>query len=165
MSNHAPMHMWVAWGTDSPFRQHLKSRDIPPVTGRHDTLAVARDVVSAHIIVGWHHWAPAAEFWPYSTEAAITPNKLYLIDKKVILVSPQPFFISQPISYFHRNRHFFATIERIIAPVSIICGMNCQGQTYKGKLAGVAMFLVRSGRSFRAVGPISSGKSRPSRSA
>jgi hypothetical protein len=32
-------------------------------------------------------------------------------------------------------------------------GMHCQGQTSKGKLVGGAMFLVRSGRSFRAAGP------------
>jgi hypothetical protein len=28
----------------------------------------------------------------------------------------------------------FATVERIIAPISIIFSMNCQGQMQKGKL-------------------------------
>jgi hypothetical protein len=63
--------------------------------------------------------------WPYSTEAVIPPNKLYLIDRKIILVSPQSSFISQPISYSRRNRYFFATIERLMAPVSSMFGMNC----------------------------------------
>jgi hypothetical protein len=90
---------------------------------------------------------------PYSTEAAIRPNNLYLIGKKEVPVSPYSFLISQPISYSHRNRHFFATVEEITVPISIIFGTNGQGQTGKRKLGYVAAFLIRSGRSFRAVGP------------
>jgi copper resistance protein C len=70
------------------------------------------------------------------------------------LASPYPASIPRRISLIRRNRHFFATFERLTVPVSGIFVTNCLCQTRKGKLACVAMFLVRSGRSFRAAGPI-----------
>jgi hypothetical protein len=79
---------------------------------------------------------------PCSTEAAIPPNRLYLMARKGILASAQWATIRLRISPIRQNRHFFATVERIIAPISIIFGTNCQGQTCKGKLKYVAMFLI-----------------------
>src|SRR6266850_433858 len=91
--------------------------------------------------------------WPYGTVAAIPPNRLYLFAKKDILASLQLASIPRRISPIRRNRHFFATVERLTAPVAGIFVMNGQRQTQKEKLACVAMFLVMSGRSFRAAGP------------
>jgi TnpA family transposase len=85
-------------------------------------------------MAGWSRRSLSCATWPYSTEAAITPNKLYLLGKKEIFVLLQPLFMSQPISHFRWNRYFFTTVGRIIALVSIIFGTNCQGQTRKGKL-------------------------------
>jgi hypothetical protein len=73
---------------------------------------------------------PHAPSRPYSTVAAIIPNKLYLIGGKES-IPPQLFGVISPI---HQNRHFFVAFERITAPISIIFGTNCQGQTGKGKL-------------------------------
>jgi hypothetical protein len=67
-------------------------------------------------------------------EAAIRPNRLYLIDQKEILASAQPFFISRSMSLVCRNRHFFVTFARLTAPVSVIFVTNGQGQPQKGKL-------------------------------
>jgi hypothetical protein len=72
--------------------------------------------------------------WTYGREAAIRPNRLYLIDKKEVLASPQPFPLSQSISLVRRNWHFFVTFARLTAPVSVIFVTNGQGQPQKGKL-------------------------------
>jgi hypothetical protein len=66
---------------------------------------------------------------PSSTEAAIPPNRLYLIAKEDFIVPQSPASILVGISPIHRNRHVFTTVERMIAPVSIMFGMNGQGHT------------------------------------
>jgi hypothetical protein len=88
-----------------------------------------RQLMSRHRQVGDYGLWTLPRHRTYGREAAVAPNKLYLIAKKDILASASPAFISWRISPMRRNRHFCLVFERLQATYWVIFMANCQGQT------------------------------------
>ena len=92
-------------------------------------------------------WGPAARKLRYHLIGSISrPGKAFLHQP-----SGLPCDCEFPLS--RGTGTFCATFEGIAAPFWGIFVTNCQGQMRKEKFEGIATFLVRSGRSFRATGP------------